>query len=138
LNSPAQAGTNTRYPYLVVRVFVAFYQRESISIFIGLPTVHIANRHCYVQHPTPFEADGTISPAGRALLIAGVQDAVRQLPFRMCIVWGPNSCTYVETDSIDESAHPPSGGSQQVALEFKAHHYSPSVLAADNQTPQGQ
>ena len=125
MNLPAQVGSQT-YPYLVVRVFVAFYQREHIDFRVGSPAVHVAYRRSFVQHPAPFDANGIVSPACRALLIAGVQGAVRQLPFRMCIVWGANSCTYVEKDSIDESAHPPSGGSLPVALEFKAQHFKPS------------
>ena len=125
MSSPTPVDSHLRYPYLIIRVFAAFYQLEHIAIRFGPPAVDIANRHCFVQHPVPFKAKGILSSACRALLIAGVQDAVRRLPFRMCIVWAAESCTYVEPDSIDGSTHPPSGGFQPLELDFKAQHYRP-------------
>lgn len=113
------------YPYLIVRIFTAIYQRERIAFCIGPPVVEIVNRSCFVQHPAPFAADGTVSPACRALLLAGVQDAVRRLPFRMCVVWAAQACTYVETDSMFDSDQPASGGSQPIELQFKPQHFEP-------------
>jgi len=133
VSSSICARSHTNYPYLIIRVFAAIYQREYIEFRVGPPAVRIANRHCSVQHPAPFEITGKVSSACRALLIAGVQDAVRRLPFRMCLIWGEASCTYVETDSTDGSAYPPSGGCQMGELDFKAQHYPP--LEADSRAP---
>lgn len=51
-----------------------------------------------------------MSAGCRALLLAGVQEAVRRLKFRMCVIWLPTVCSYVENDSIDDGIEPPSGG----------------------------
>lgn len=121
-----------QYPYLVVRIFTAIYQREHVRIRVGPPAVEFVNRRCFVQHPVPYAADGTLNPACRELLILGMQTAVRRLGFRMCIVWANSSCTYVETDRINESGEPPSGGSVPVELEFKPQLYRPSSLRGDD------
>ena len=106
----APAGT-AAYPYLVVRIYAAVYQRERIVVRAARwPMAQIGHQRSFVQRPAPFNADGTLSAPCRALLIASVQHAVRQTKFRMCIVWGPSSCTFVEVDSVIESNESPSGG----------------------------
>jgi hypothetical protein len=131
----ADSSTNTvTYPHLVVRIFAAVYQREGIEIRVGPPAVEIVNRRCAVQHPEPFAADGTISAACRALLIQGVQSAVRQLRFRICIVWAETRCTYVETDSTHEGTEPPSGGVLPGELAFMPQRYEP-VQTLSDETP---
>ena len=118
-------GPRGAYPYLVVRVFWGVYQRERILIQTGLPFVEIENRKCVVAHPTPFEADGSVSPAVRELLIRAVQLAVQVMKLRMCIVWAEKSCTYVEEDSVDESTQPPWGGAKQMNITFGMPKYRP-------------
>jgi len=130
VNASARNSGTATYPYLIVRVFAALYQPERIRIRVGMPAVDIVHGRCCVQHPSPFEPDGSISPACRLLLVAGVQDAVKRGPFRMSIVWAPRSCTFVETDGTHDSANPPSGGHQGLVLEFKAFHFSPDVRMA--------
>jgi len=127
-NTPPQGNRTPRdrYPYLVIRVFSAFYQREAVEFRIGKPAVNVENSHCYVQHPTPFSADGRMSSDCRALLIAGVQAAVRSLKFRICIVWTSGSCTYVEADAVFDASKAPSGGEQSVTLEFAPQYYDPA------------
>jgi hypothetical protein len=59
--SPSKPVT---YPYLVVRIFAAVYQREGIEIRVCPPAVEIVNRRCTVQHPEPFAAEGTVIQIG--------------------------------------------------------------------------
>jgi|GEM_PF-2010544 len=100
-----------KYPYLVVRIMSSVYQRESIEIREGEPSVHIGYRSSYVQYPTPVTTDGLISADCRTLLLNGVLEAVRRTGFRMSVVWQPGLCSYVERDgTINESEQTPSGG----------------------------
>jgi hypothetical protein len=124
-NEPGVAGSPPPYPHLVVRLIATVYQNERIRISVGPPAVEVVNRQCVVSHPAPFAADGSMSLACRALIIDGVQAAVRKLRLRMCVVWGPSACTYVEADSVREHAEPPSGGIRSVNLEFKPLLYAP-------------
>jgi hypothetical protein len=116
------------YPRLVVRIFPAFYQQEAIEIRVGPPAVDVVNHRCRMQYPTPRATDGRITPECRALLIAGVQSAVRRLKLRMCILWSPASCTYVEADLVSDATAPPSGGELPGNLEFKAHCCDPEAI----------
>lgn len=102
-----EEGTSTAtYPHLVMRI-ANVVQRSPIEVRFGKPSVDICNdtpNHggAYVQHPKPFDADGTLSMACRTLLIAGVQVRFRPSEFhiQMCLVWSPTSCTYVEADDV--------------------------------------
>lgn len=100
-----------RFPYLVVHLMAGFYQREEIAIQKGEAAVHIGHRDTFVHHPEPFNSDGTLGHECRQSLIAGTLEAIRRTGFRMCLVWSPNRCTYVEKDGlVKESGEPPSGG----------------------------
>lgn len=106
--APVRAG---RFPYLVIRFMAAVYQREDFAIHVGSERIHIGHRDSFIHHPRPFEDDGTVSPECRQALIAAVLAAVRKYRFRMCIVWAPGKCTFVEADgSANDSTDPPSGG----------------------------
>ena len=118
-------GWPRKYPYLVVRVFFGYYQREAIKVQVGPPFVEIQHGGCVIQHPAPLEADGSVSPACRELLTFVVQCAVYAMQFRMCVVWAKNSCTFVEADSTSESTQPPSGGAPQMHVEFGTQFYRP-------------
>lgn len=99
------------YPYLVIRLMSAVYQREPIEIRQGTSRVHIGHRTTYVQHRSPRTPEGQVSEECRLLLLQGVREAVRRLKHRMCVVWQHNSCSFVESDgTINESGDPPSGG----------------------------
>jgi len=101
----------SRFPYLVVRIMGAVFQYETIAVGEGKPEVSVGCRRTRVLHPRPFEEDGTISGACRELLIRGVKETVEKTGFRMCIVWGEHSCSYVEKGGeIIESTEKPSGG----------------------------
>jgi hypothetical protein len=101
----------TTFPHLIVRIQAVVYQRERIDVRIGAPAVGIySGGRSYVQYPEPFNSDGTLSTACREMLIIGAQAAVRIYEFRICIVWSPTSCSYVETNAINHSTNLPSGG----------------------------
>jgi hypothetical protein len=57
----------------------------------------------------------------------------------MCVVWAESSCSYVETDRVNESKDPPSGGSVRgsapVELEFKPQRYEPAEPSSDDPAP---
>jgi hypothetical protein len=125
LNSAECTTGRTIYPYLVIRVFAAVYQRERIRIQTGPPLVELVYRRSVVQHPVPFAADGTtLNPDCRALLTHGVQAAVRGLGFRMWIVWAKSSCTSVEADRMSPAGEP--SGGLPVAIEFTPQHHEPT------------
>ena len=105
------AAPTTQYPYLVVRIMSAFYQRERIDVRQGEPAVQIGTGKSFVQHPEPWLDANAISEGCRNLLLKGVIAAVDRTKFRMCIVWDKESCSFVERDGvINESTESPSGG----------------------------
>ena len=112
-NHPAEPidNPNGSYPNIVIRFLSAVYQRENLEVRVGDPQLHIGHCASFVQHPSPYTEDGSISPACRAFLLDGVLSAVRRLRFRMCVVWKKGACTYVERDGqFNDSAEIPSGG----------------------------
>lgn len=95
------------YPHRITQIASRFFQRTCIDVRIGPPDAGISHptHGDFVQHPEPFDADGTLSMACRSLLLKGVREGVKCCGFRMCIVWAPASCSYVETDgTICETA----------------------------------
>ena len=78
-----------------------------------------------------YGAHDEVSAACRTFAILGVQDAVRKLGMRMCIVWGESSCTYIETESIREHSEPPTGGALEGQLEFKPQCYKRIETVSD-------
>lgn len=93
------------YPHLVMRASNVV-QRSSIDVRYGNPSVDIYDGtpdhdETYVQHPKPFDADGTLSMACRTLLIAAEQVRFRpDVRVEKCLVWSPTSCTYVGADDL--------------------------------------
>lgn len=110
----APPSTRTYYPHFIMRVSNVA-QRSPIEVRYGTPSVDICSDtprygREYVQHPEPFDADGSLSMACRTLLIAAVQGAARRSEFQMqrCLVWSPTSCSYIEADgSINNSSELP-------------------------------
>lgn len=101
----------SRFPYLVVRIMTSVFQYETIAIGEGEPEVRIGCRCTLLRHPEPYAVDGGIGSEARALLIRGVKECVQNTGFRMCIVWGEQSCSYVEKGGeVIESTERPSGG----------------------------
>ena len=115
---PAEAPPEI-YPYLVVRIYSAVYQRERIEIIQGEAAVEIRAKGTFVRHPQPFNSQGELSDGCRRLLLDGVLEAVQRTHFRMCVVWNSSSCSFVERDGIiTESSDPPSGGINLPKLAF--------------------
>jgi hypothetical protein len=99
----------SHFPLIVVKLGPSF-QVEPVAVRPGPPAAAIACGGCRVQCPEPFDPDGALSATARQLLLDAVQQAVRRLRFRMCIVWSNERCSYVEVDRINESTSLPSGG----------------------------
>jgi len=106
----------------------AVYQAEKIEVSHGKACAAVRFKMSFLRHPSPFKSDGQISDEARDLLLAEVLAAVRKTRFRMCVVWGPAWCSFVEADgSIRSSFEPPSGGFPLPApIEFD----DPKTLAA--------
>ncbi|MEZ4462257.1 MAG: hypothetical protein R3E66_21550, partial [bacterium] len=65
------------YPHLVIRWMATVYGVKPIDVRVGEADVSIEPQGGYVQHPRPFEDGETLGAECRALLLAGVLDAVR-------------------------------------------------------------
>lgn len=103
--------TAKRYPFVVVRLMSAVYQREDIAVHKGDPKSRIGFRDSFVHHPTPFAEDGAVSQGCKDLLVGATLEAVRRTGHRMCLVWTANDCTFVERDgAVNPRSEPPSGG----------------------------
>ena len=99
-------------PYLVVRLAAAAYQREPIKVLHGpTPLAQIGTGCCMVVHPNAHDEQGSLTAECRNFLIGAVRNAVIATRFRMCLVWSPSICAFVEIDgSVRDSSEPPSGG----------------------------
>ena len=100
-----------KYPYLIIRLMPAVYQRHQITVYRGEPLVKISHDKNFVRHPEPITDDGAITPDCRTFILNAILEVVKRGPFRMAVVWGQKEVSYVERDgSINESTEPPSGG----------------------------
>ena len=103
------------FPILVVRLANAVYQREVVEVREGVNSVEVAFRTSFLQHPSPYTSDRQVSRDARDIFLDEVLVAVRRTGFRMCVVWSPVECTFVEADgSVRWSHSPPSGGGGDV------------------------
>lgn len=101
------------YPFIVIRLMSAVYQAERICVRRGPTLAHVGWRTSLLQHPDPVKPNGQIDDEAKALLIGAVLAAVKRTGLRMCVVWGPAWCSFVEADgSTKHSFEPPSGGFQ--------------------------
>ncbi len=119
------------YPHRITQFASRLFQRTCIEVRIGPPEVDINNptHGDYVQHPAPFDADGSLSMGCRRLLMECVRETVKHCRLRMCMVWTSASCSYVETDgTICETA---AGVASPARIAFEAAR---AVLC--NQYPQ--
>ncbi|MDA1106988.1 MAG: hypothetical protein O2845_01100 [Proteobacteria bacterium] len=94
------SGATVNYPHLVMRI-ANIAQRSTIAVGYGSPEANMGDdMHHFVQHPTPFDDDGTLSIACRVLLIAALQEDIGRSKSQVqkCLVWSPSSCSYVEVD----------------------------------------
>ena len=125
---PAPDDGVGRYPFIVVQLMSTVYQAEKVEVSHGEASAGVGFKTSFVRHPSPFKSDGQISDEARDLLLAEVLAAVRKTGFRMCVVWGPAWCSFVEADgSIKGSFAPPSGG---FLLPSPIEFEGPATLAA--------
>lgn len=104
------------YPFIVIRLMSSLYQAEKIRVRQGRASVRLGVGKSILQLPDPFKSDGQISDEAKDLLINAVLAAVKRTGLRMCLVWGPAWCSFVELDgAINNSFEPPSGGSSMTA-----------------------
>lgn len=100
-----------RYPFIVVRLAGGVYQAEKVEVRRGALAVKVGHRKSFLCHPAPLRPDHQLCDEAKTLLLNEVLVAVRRTGFRMCVVWGPAWCTFVEPDgALNNSFDPPSGG----------------------------
>ena len=92
--------TSDTYPYLVLRLIPAAYAFQPVT-FIDEP-------------PVPSElrvAQRRNSPAAREAVLQAATVRVVKLGLRVCVVFGPENCVFIELDgSRSTSTKRPSGG----------------------------
>ena len=99
------------FPYLVVRIMAAVYQREAIAVHSGPAEGQVKHRGSFLSHPGVSEDGRTINNAARTYFETVVLEVVQRTGYRMCIVWAKDDCSFVERDgSIDRNLEAPSGG----------------------------
>ncbi len=92
------AKPGATYPHLLIK-FDGFYERERVNVSAGAwPIAQIGRKCSLVIYPEPFDAEGTLSEPCQAFLIDSVQKVAKQTGYRMVVVWGPASCSFVEAD----------------------------------------
>jgi hypothetical protein len=96
------------YPYVVVRFMAAVYGRRAV-VFRGETPPTTRSRPVLVNHARPTTTD---YPARLKRYIARLVLAdVKSSGLRMCCVFAPNDCLYVEPDgAINPGNEAPSGG----------------------------
>ena len=119
IDDAAQRQLAPQYPYLVVRIHSAVYQREEIQLLTGEPAAHIWCKSSFARHPELSQDSREFPLQARTLLLNTVLEAVRQRRFRMCVVWAKGESTFVEADgSFNASNDPPSGGLTMPSVAF--------------------
>ena len=108
---PALAPGPKHYPYVVIRIFSAFYQNCEIHFDPDAVSVVCDQEELRWVIPA-----NDLDPRQAAL--AAVRDQVDATGYRMCAVFGPEDCIYVEPDGRDVvSFKPPSGGISAAQLD---------------------
>jgi hypothetical protein len=99
------------YPYVVVRIFSALY--EKYEIHFDPSAVLFVLDHDEQRWIIP-----TTDLDPRQAAIAAVRDQVTATGHRMCAVFGPKDCIYIEPDGSNVvSVRPPSGGLSSAQLD---------------------
>src|SRR3712207_4987136 len=94
------------YPYVVIRWVAAVYGRRPVSFASPLP-----GAEGYFLSPGYLDSAGMITEEGRTELERLVLADVKDTRLRMCVVYGPKDCVFIEPDgSLKTSESPPSGG----------------------------
>lgn len=105
----ARSEQELEYPYVVVRVFEAIYERRPV-MFLPSGAVRPASDAIVLTHPHPF-SEGALVPECRDLLVQHLGRLSSVRGQRMCAVFAPDDAIYVEPDgTIKPSSQPPTGG----------------------------
>lgn len=98
------------YPYVVVRVFSALYEKYEIHFDRSAAAVVLDEELRWIIPAADRDP--------RQAAIDAVRDQVTATGRRMCAVFGPEDCVYVEPDGPDVvSFKPPSGGISPAQLD---------------------
>jgi hypothetical protein len=98
------------YPYLIVRLFAAFYVRRRFRE-TNSREVDSTFSDPYVELPkrAPSELPG--GPGDRARIVRTALQYSKRTKLRCCVVFAADDAVYVEPDgTASESQEPPSGG----------------------------
>lgn len=137
------------YPYVVVRFMAAVYGRRAV-LFHGEQPSLSGNRPVVV--PTRRPTNGQCSLKLRQQIALSVLADVQRSKLRMCCVFGPSDCVFVEPDgSFNAGNEPPSGGVRLEAVKKRQrsldttplrraledikltdHRVSPACIAVDD------
>lgn len=99
------------FPYFVVRLMAAVYQREIVTVDQGPALAVIKHKGSRLSHPGIADNSRAISDAAKSFFEAALVRQVRRTKHRMCVVWGPDECTFVEPNGdIQRKSAPPLGG----------------------------
>lgn len=99
------------FPYLVIRLMAAVYQREAVAVHLGPARAMIKHKGSRLSHPGIAGDVKAISNASKAYFEAALVREVRRTKHRMCVVWGPDECTFVEPNGdILRKSEAPRGG----------------------------
>jgi hypothetical protein len=109
MKSTAGSSAGSDYPHIVVKNGSRSAWRVNISVETGEAYADLGTK-AVLRHPKPFAADGTLTDPARRLLraAAAVPDAIGPCPYLLCLVWGPDDCTFINADGqLTYSDHPP-------------------------------
>lgn len=99
------------FPYVVIRLIATVYQRETLTVDQGPARAVIKRRGSRLSHPGISDDGRTITQAAKSYFEAALVRQVRRTNHRVCVVWGPDECTYVEPNGDTErKSEPPVGG----------------------------
>ncbi len=105
------SDASNNFPYLIIRIFCAVYQKVPIKMRTGPKKFSVQLKTCFIQTPNPYKTCGSLSDECKQVLFEAIQDAAKQMQFRMCIVWAKDDCLYLEPEGIlINSKEIPSGG----------------------------
>ncbi|MEA3052153.1 MAG: hypothetical protein QOG72_1056 [Sphingomonadales bacterium] len=107
MKSQAGSSAHSEYPHIVVKYAPRSLTRLGVAVDTGHRYAAI-EPHALVRHPRPFDAAGSLTAEARELLIVAAAAAMGETPYPLCLVWGPNDCTFVDgAGGRVDSDHPP-------------------------------
>ena len=97
-----------KYPYVVIRWMAAVYGSRDVIIDTD---IRDQAKGSFLLPPDAVLQNGQIADSGRKLLLDQIMRDVVDSGFRMCAVFGPSDCVFIEPDgTFKVSKDPPSGG----------------------------